>query len=67
MASPRHPAFNFARRDCDDHFRACQIETMAAICAMAEQAAELTNQIKRLADLLESPAGDAAVRVIPGA
>lgn len=67
MASPMHPAFDYARRDCDDHFRACQIETMAAICAMAEQAAELTNQITRIAFLLEGPTGEATVRVIPGA
>ena len=53
-----HPAFDYARRDCDDHFRACQIETMAAICAMAEQAGELTFQIKRLTDLLDWPTGD---------
>jgi len=63
IGSPKHPAFDYARRDCQDHFTACQIETMSALCAMAEQFGELAYQIKRLADLLEGPTGEATVRV----
>jgi hypothetical protein len=58
-----HPAFREARMSCTDSFIACQIETMSAICAMAEQFGELTFQIKRLVDLLDGPTGEALVRV----
>lgn len=62
VASARHPAFAAARRNCDDPFRACQIEAAAATCALAEHVGELAYQVERLVDMLDGPTGEAYIR-----
>lgn len=62
VASPRHPCFDAARKQCDDHLTACNIEGIAAQCAIAEAIPELVERLTRLCDLLEGPTGEAYVR-----